>query len=134
MTLTFEQVDQLLAYDPATGELRWKVARGRHGNACKAGSVAGSVNSRGYIQVGVHGRLYQAHRLAWLLHHGAWPSQQIDHIDRDRTNNRIDNLRECSNSENQQNVGKRSDNKSGVQGGALAQERQEMGSTDKGCW
>ncbi|BAE72736.1 HNH endonuclease family protein [Xanthomonas phage OP1] len=113
MNLTFDDVDQLLAYDPETGELRWKMSTNRR---IKAGSGAGCVGGNGYLQVKVHGKMYQAHRLAWLLHTGKWPSQQLDHIDGCKTNNRISNLRECSNAENQQNRGKSSNNTSGVPG------------------
>ncbi|ABK00179.2 HNH endonuclease [Xanthomonas phage Xop411] len=106
-------MDALLAYDSQTGTLTRKVWRG---NTAKAGSVAGYPNSDGHLQVRVHGKKYLAHRLAWLLHTGSWPSKQIDHINGQKDDNRIDNLRECSNAENQQNAGKRSDNTSGVQG------------------
>ncbi|WQZ00715.1 HNH homing endonuclease [Xanthomonas phage NP1] len=111
--LTFEDVDKLLAYNHETGLLSWKVDRG---GTAKAGSVTGCANSHGHLHVRVHGKLYKAHRLAWLLHTGAWPSQQLDHADGDPSNNRIANLRECSQAENVQNQRKRSDNKSGVQG------------------
>ncbi|AAP58684.1 17R [Xanthomonas phage Xp10] len=112
--LTFEEASKLLAYDPDTGELRWKVA---NNNRVKVGSVAGSVDTAtGYIRVMLHGKLYQAHRLAWLLHHGSWPNNHLDHINGQKDDNRIENLRECSNAENCQNRGKRSDNSSGVTG------------------
>lgn len=112
--LSFEQVDALLAYDPETGVLRWKVSR--RGTA-KAGGVAGCLDSgEGYLRVRVHGKRYQAHRLAWLLSTGSWPSQQLDHINGQKTDNRIANLRECSNAQNMQNQGKSSRNSSGVQG------------------
>ncbi|ABK00200.1 HNH endonuclease [Xanthomonas phage Xop411] len=111
--LTFEDADKLLAYEPETGVLTWKVPR----NGTKGvGSVAGHIHSRGYIHVKVHGKLYKAHRLAWLISTGAWPSKQLDHINGQRDDNRIENLRECTKAENQQNQGKRSDNTSGIQG------------------
>lgn len=110
--LTFEEASKLLAYDPECGLLTWKVSRG----TVKAGSVAGSPNGKGYLQVALHGKDYLAHRLAWLLHTGSWPSQHLDHINGQKTDNRMDNLRECSNAQNQQNRGKPSNNTSGVQG------------------
>ncbi|AAP58725.1 57R [Xanthomonas phage Xp10] len=111
--LTFDQVDQLLSYDADTGLLIWKVSRkGTKG----IGSVAGCVNGDGYLQVKVHGKLYQAHRLAWFLSKGTWPSQQLDHINGIKTDNRIVNLRECTDAENKQNRGKSSNNTSGVPG------------------
>ncbi|ABV26559.1 HNH endonuclease [Xanthomonas phage Xop411] len=110
--LKLEDVDQLLAYDPATGELRWKVSRG----TAKAGSVTGCTDSKGYLRVKLHGKLYYAHRLAWLLHTGSWPSKHLDHKNGQKYDNRIENLRECDNLENHQNQKKRSDNISGVTG------------------
>ncbi|WBK39666.1 hypothetical protein [Xanthomonas phage L522] len=110
--LTFDEVDKLLSYDPETGLLTWKINRSN----VKAGSVAGSLSHYRYLDVRLHSKLYKAHRLAWLLHTGAWPTDHIDHIDGCRTNNRISNLRECSNAENRQNQKRRSDNTSGVPG------------------
>ena len=56
--------------------------------------MAGSVHSTGYVRIGIDGRKYTSHRLAWLYVHGVWPSDQIDHINRNRSDNRIANLRE----------------------------------------
>ncbi|WEL95505.1 HNH homing endonuclease [Xanthomonas phage vB_XooS_NR08] len=64
----------------------------------------------------MHDKRYKAHRIAWLLHTGQWPSQHLDHIDGARTNNRIDNLRECNKAENSQNKGKYKNCTSGVTG------------------
>ncbi|WBK39696.1 HNH endonuclease [Xanthomonas phage L522] len=96
--------------------LRWKVDRAPHVNA---GSIAGSTNNRGYLQVQVYGKLYKSHRLAWLLHTGKWPSQHIDHINGRKTDNRIENLRECTHAENHQNRGKNKNNTTGVLGVCL---------------
>jgi len=56
--------------------------------------MAGSVHSTGYVRIGVDGGKYTAHCLAWLYTHGVWPSDQIDHINGNRSDNRIANLRE----------------------------------------
>lgn len=72
--------------------------------------------AHGYLHVKLHGKKYMAHRLAWLLHTGSRPSQQLDHINGVRDDNRIDNLRECTPAENQQNLTKYKNNSSGVQG------------------
>ncbi|KOR44999.1 Fis family transcriptional regulator [Xanthomonas oryzae] len=111
--LTFEEASKLLSYDSETGQLTWKVAKARR---IAVGDVAGCPASGGYLQVRVHGKQYLAHRLAWLLSTGNWPSQHLDHIDGCKTNNKIDNLRECSNAENHQNKGKYKNNTSGVPG------------------
>ncbi|WQZ00671.1 HNH homing endonuclease [Xanthomonas phage NP1] len=120
--LTFEQVDQLLAYDPATGVLTWKVAKAKR---IKVGDVAGSPESGGYLQVRVHGKKYLAHRLAWLLSTCSWPSKHLDHINGVRDDNRFSNLRECSPAENHQNRGKRSDNSSGIPGVGWRKEKKK---------
>lgn len=64
----------------------------------------GSVSKRGYVQVSAGDRLYMAHRIAWLLATGDWPKGEIDHIDGNRANNRLDNLRDVSTAINQQNI------------------------------
>ena len=90
-------LQSLLNYDSSTGEFSWK-CYGRY--SCKK---AGSPHSRGYVSVAVLKKKYLAHRLAWLYIHGEFPKNQLDHINRNRSDNRIDNLREATNSENCQN-------------------------------
>lgn len=68
----------------------------------KVGQIAGGIDCRGYVKVRVDGRMYRAHRLIFFYHHGYLP-QIVDHIDCNRLNNRIENLRECSKSENGMN-------------------------------
>ena len=111
--LTQEEVRQLLDYDPETGELRWREwKQGR-----KMGKAVGmSVGSAGYRQIRINGKGYLTHRLIWLWRYGYFPENEIDHIDRDKRNNRLSNLREVSNSCNQRNSETRTDNKSGVKG------------------
>lgn len=78
-------------YDPETGELRWRVTLGGH---IKAGNIAGSVDLNGYRVVKVGGAFYKAHRICWALYHGEDPyGYELDHIDRDKSNNSICNLR-----------------------------------------
>ena len=110
--LTAEQLRSVLDYDQETGIFTWKV---RTSNV-KVGDVAGCLAGEGYLLIGLQRRRYHAHRLAWLYVYGSWPKDQIDHINRIRTDNRISNLREVTNKQNMQNAGKRRDNTSGYQG------------------
>jgi HNH endonuclease len=102
--LTVERARELLSYDPETGELRWKPRAGSRGT--RAGKFAGSVQQPGhgrtqpYLYVYVDGRHYRAHRLVWLIVHGRWPAEQIDHINRNGLDNRLSNLREADQSQN----------------------------------
>lgn len=110
--LTFEQVSEQVAYDPESGAITWRLSKkGNKG----AGSVAGCVNQKlGHWIIGILRARVYGHRVAWLLSHGEWPSAQIDHINGDRTDNRLCNLRECSHAENQQNG--RRENQTGLAG------------------
>lgn len=111
--ITQSQLKEILQYDPATGVFTRLV---NISNGLNAGDIAGSY-SNGYWKVVIGRRVYFAHRLAWLYVYGVWPKGQIDHIDCNKLNNRIDNLRDVSQSVNQQNRKKaRADNKSGFLG------------------
>lgn len=115
-TLTLEYTKELFDYDPFSGKLFWKIRPRSHfrtlrgqklANTKFAGSEAGSKNSLGYFIVEVEGNPWPVHRIAWLLHTGALPEGDVDHIDRDPSNNRIENLRVCSRSENSINSRRR---------------------------
>ena len=100
--------EELLAtFDYKNGELYWKSAR----KGIKAGDKAGYVNN-GYVQVKFNGKDYRAHRIIFLMHHGYLP-QYIDHIDTDRSNNSIENLRAATKAQNGHNFGVSAHNKSG---------------------
>lgn len=91
---------ELLEYNQDTGHFFWKVSPGRR---AKAGSLAGTIDRKGYRRIAVRGHIYKAHRLAWLYVYGIWPGEDIDHINGNRDDNRIANLRDVSRSENLQN-------------------------------
>lgn len=116
--LTYERARELFDYNPITGV----ITRRKSVGAAKAGRAAGSYKE-GYLTFVVDGRRYRAHRVAWLLVHGEWPSDEIDHIDRNRSNNALANLRVATRSQNGQNLPIRSDNKSGVKGVHWSAER-----------
>lgn len=113
--LTAERLREALHYSPETGVFTWRIRLNRN---TVIGSLAGHTNKKeGYIQIGIDGRTYRAHRLAWLYVHGVWPQEQIDHKNADRSNTCISNLREANHQLNQQNLRKAcKDNKSGFLG------------------
>lgn len=92
-------VKQALNYDPETGEFSW--AKTKSGRKQKVGSVS----PQGYLRICFGGKSYMASRLAWLLHYGEDPGEMcVDHINRDRQDNRISNLRLCSHQQNSANI------------------------------
>jgi len=114
--ITYERASQLLSYDPETGKLYWKT---KHKGGKGFGNEAGCLNKKlGYVYVGVDKRRCLAHRIIWLLYHGYAPECQIDHIDRNRSNNKINNLRLALRNEkdNHQNKSISSNNTSGALG------------------
>jgi hypothetical protein len=111
--ITAERARRLLHYDPDTGVLLRLISTSRN---ARAGDVAGSVGSKGYLAVKLDGRRYQTHRIIWLWMKGEWPKADIDHINGDRTDNRWCNLREATNSQNQANRPRPANNRSGSKG------------------
>lgn len=117
-------IRQLFTYDAATGILTWN-ARPSADFATKsawrtwttrfAGRVAGCADGFGYIKLNVAGVKVQAHRAVWAYVYDFWP-EQVDHINHDRSDNRLANLREVGDAENRKNMGKSKRNSSGVSG------------------
>jgi hypothetical protein len=95
-----DELKSLLSYDPQTGVFKWAKPPRR---SVGIGSVAGSDDGRGYTVIGLFGRQYRAHRLAWLYMHGVLPDGEIDHINRVRNDNRIANLRIATSSQQKMN-------------------------------
>lgn len=111
--LTADYVRGLLFYDPETGILTWKVNRAPRG---KIGQEAGTINSNGSRSIGIGGKLYYAHRLAWLIVTGDWPPEQIDHKHWNPQDNRWETIRAATHSENLFNQRVSKSNKCGVKG------------------
>lgn len=99
MKVTATELRQLLSYSPHTGVFRWRKRQGRQ----QRGTVAGSINKCGYRRIKLFGKLYPASHLAWLYHSGYYPEYEIDHINNNRDDNRLCNLRDVPHSVNQHN-------------------------------
>lgn len=113
LALTHVRLQELLHYDPETGVFTWRVDR--TGKA-KAGTVAGSLNTRGYVNIYIDGVPHRAHRLAWFYMQGRWPNPGVDHENTVKSDNRWLNLREATQKDNNGNSNIRKDNKSGFKG------------------
>src|SRR3972149_653667 len=101
--LTAAQLRSILDYDPETGIFRWKTPNRKRRPGAKAGWVR--ADGRNLIKVGF--TRYLASRLAWLYVYGEWPERLVDHIDRDKANDAISNLRQATSLENNLNAGVR---------------------------
>ena len=108
--MTQEYLKSLLDYNPETGKFIWRV---NNKNYVKSGSEAGWIDSYGYRVIGIDKKGYKGHRLAWLWYYGTLPEDQIDHINHNPDDNRIENLREVSNQENHKNLSRPRNNTSG---------------------
>ena len=102
------------AVEYRAGRLYWVA---RQSNRIKIGDVAGYRAKNGYWMLRFNGECHMLHRLIWEIHNGPIPeAMQVDHIDHDRDNNAIENLRLVTVQQNNMNLSKRSDNRSGVTG------------------
>jgi HNH endonuclease/AP2 domain len=110
---SLDRLRELFSYNPETGLFTRIVRQPR--SKFPSGTVAGTKVTDGYTAIKIDGRVYRAHRLAWLMVYGKWPSQ-LDHINRDPADNRIANLRPATPALNALNRGPRAANRSGVAG------------------
>lgn len=110
--LTKAELDALLRYIPETGEFHWINKNNRRA----AGDVAGTKSTDGYTAIRIGGKGYRAHRLAWLTMTGEVPPNQIDHINGLGRDNRWENLRLATPSQNQCNRKMDIRNKTGIKG------------------
>lgn len=111
--LTQARLKELMHYEPETGSLIWLVQRG---GKAQQGAEAGGALSTGYVRPMVDGQRYLAHRLIWFYMTGEWPPSQVDHKDRERTNNRWSNLRLATKKQNGENRNAHKNSKTGFRG------------------
>jgi HNH endonuclease len=111
-SMTLSDVAAIVSYDSDSGIF----TRRKSAPHAPVGAVCGMLHHAGYILIRVRCFRIPAHRLAWMFSHGEWPSTDVDHIDGDRSNNRIANLRLALGCGNAQNSARRKDNKTGFKG------------------
>ena len=112
-SLTQTIVKERLDYDPDTGVVRWKVSPARR---VKIGDVAGYMSNTGYINIEIFSKAYRLHRVIWLMVYGSFPDHVIDHINGNRSDNRLVNLRAATNKQNGENQCLQVNNSSGFRG------------------
>lgn len=112
MLITQKELKKTFHYNPNSGLFIRKKSAG----GVEIGTIAGCLHHSGYIHIKTQGKKNVAHRLAWLYMTGEWPSDQIDHINQIKNDNRWCNLRECTNAQNKANVKAPVTNSSGYKG------------------
>jgi hypothetical protein len=116
--LTAERLREMLSCDPLTGHMHWRISISK-----RARGQAAGCESRGRWLIRIDGNNYFRSRLVWLHVHGVWPDAEIDHIDGDRLNDRLENLRDVSRTVNQQNIYRPSKSNKSAGARGVSQER-----------
>jgi len=111
-TVSIERLNSFFSYNPESGKLSWAVNRGK----IKIGAEIKCKNHAGYLVVRVDNVLLRAHRIIWAMNTGSWPEYEIDHINGNRSDNRLINLRQATRGQNMKNTIKPITNKSGLKG------------------
>jgi hypothetical protein len=104
--ITIERFDEVMTYNAEDGCFKW----------IKTNKTAGSIKQHGYREIQIDKKSYLAHRLAWFFYYGHFPDKEIDHINHNKLDNRMENLREVDRKENNKNKTIQKNNTSGVQG------------------
>lgn len=111
MNPTVEELRRVFAYDPETGAISRLSARRR----VDLGAT-GHLDAKGYVRIWFNGQKLYGHRIAWALHHGEWPTEEIDHANGDTGDNRLSNLRSAKRRHNSWNRGANPNSPSGYKG------------------
>lgn len=118
--ITQDRLKDVLDYDPLTGIFRWKIQLSSRG---VTGAVAGHPTPTKYVRIRIDSQSYTAHRLAWLYVYGVWPNGELDHINQNKHDNRIANLRDVTHQQNGWNIPTKCSNTSGHPGVSWDKER-----------
>ena len=110
--ITHDELVRLMRYDPINGSFTWNQNQGR----IRSGATAGSIRKDGYVQIMIDREFYLAHRLAWFYITEEWPTEQIDHKNRNKADNSFSNLRLATNKQNGENLPLFCTNSSGYRG------------------
>lgn len=102
-TITAQELRNAFNYNPETGDMCWKI---RPANNVKVGAPIRAKNTSGYYHVGFKKKVYVVHRLIWLMTYDEWPDGEIDHVNCNKLDNRLENLRLATKGQNQSNRGK----------------------------
>ncbi len=124
--LTVERLREVLDYNSETGIFTWKINTRYGFKGRQAGTAC-----HDYLAITIDKKKYLAHRLAWFHANGSWPKNEIDHRNLDKRDNRLDNIREATRSQNQFNVPKTRKNKSGYVGVFFNSQAQKFHATHR---